>query len=155
MKIRKRDGTHSWVSFKYEWLHILCFYCGLLGHQVKFCAKAVLIDVKLEQYAYRRELRASQQWNNLNLGAGWLVPGPPSKEEVENLARWGKVDVTRVMEMVEAGAGVSWRVLVPWPALANEHLKLELSGIGEHPNSSGTPGIGVQEETYLCFLDGD
>lgn len=32
-------GLHSWVSFKYERLPMFCHSCGVLGHDLKHCAK--------------------------------------------------------------------------------------------------------------------
>uniref|UniRef100_A0A7N2M2G2 DUF4283 domain-containing protein n=1 Tax=Quercus lobata TaxID=97700 RepID=A0A7N2M2G2_QUELO len=32
------DGKKYWVDLKYEWLPIFCHYCGLLRHELRFCA---------------------------------------------------------------------------------------------------------------------
>ena len=32
-------GLHTWVSFKYERLPMFCHFCGVLGHDLKHCAK--------------------------------------------------------------------------------------------------------------------
>ena len=32
-------GQRTWVSFKYERLPLFCHCCGLLGHDIKHCAK--------------------------------------------------------------------------------------------------------------------
>lgn len=90
MKIKKRDGSFAWVGFKYERLHVFCFYCGLLGHQAKFCAKATLSNASPDQYAYGPELRAPQRRPNSNIGAGWLVTGPPSKDIRRKHAKEGE-----------------------------------------------------------------
>ncbi|KAK7853578.1 uncharacterized protein CFP56_035475 [Quercus suber] len=33
------DGEKHWVHFKYERLPVFCHYCGLLGHDLRYCAK--------------------------------------------------------------------------------------------------------------------
>ena len=33
------DGEKCWVHFKYERLSVFCHYCGLLGHDLCYCAK--------------------------------------------------------------------------------------------------------------------
>lgn len=33
------DEDKHWVNFKYEWLPIFCHYYGLLGHDLRYCAK--------------------------------------------------------------------------------------------------------------------
>ena len=35
----RSDGKKFWVYLKYERLPILCHYCGLLGHELQFCAQ--------------------------------------------------------------------------------------------------------------------
>ncbi|KAK9995461.1 hypothetical protein SO802_020147 [Lithocarpus litseifolius] len=32
------DGKRHWVTFKYERLPLFCYFCGLLGHDLKHCA---------------------------------------------------------------------------------------------------------------------
>ncbi|KAK6125540.1 hypothetical protein DH2020_040719 [Rehmannia glutinosa] len=56
MKLKKPDGEWIWVNFKYERLPTFCFFCGLLGHSEKFCAK------KLFGCSDRREDRAYGSW---------------------------------------------------------------------------------------------
>lgn len=35
-RIRCKEESY-WISFKYEQLHFLCFYCGRLGHSERSC----------------------------------------------------------------------------------------------------------------------
>ena len=37
------DGERHWVKFKYERLPLFCHYCGMLGHDVKNCAKHYVV----------------------------------------------------------------------------------------------------------------
>lgn len=39
MKIIKSGAIGSWITFKYEKLPTFCFFCGIIGHSDKFCAK--------------------------------------------------------------------------------------------------------------------
>ena len=32
------DGERHWVQFKYERLPLFCYFCGMLGHDLKHCA---------------------------------------------------------------------------------------------------------------------
>lgn len=37
--VNSPEGDRVWVAFQYECLVGLCFNCGLLGHESKFCLK--------------------------------------------------------------------------------------------------------------------
>ena len=37
--IADSDGERTWVRFKYERLPLFCYYCGILGHDLKHCAQ--------------------------------------------------------------------------------------------------------------------
>ena len=37
-KIARRDGSASWVNFKYKGLQNICYWCGLLTHHDKDCS---------------------------------------------------------------------------------------------------------------------
>ncbi|XP_030936468.1 uncharacterized protein LOC115961671 [Quercus lobata] len=36
--IEDSDGERTWVKFKYERLPVFCYYCGILGHDLRHCA---------------------------------------------------------------------------------------------------------------------
>ena len=39
VQVISSEGDRVWVAFQYECLVGLCFNCGLLGHESKFCLK--------------------------------------------------------------------------------------------------------------------
>lgn len=38
------DGEHTWVLFKYERLPIFCYFCGILGHDLRHCASHYAVE---------------------------------------------------------------------------------------------------------------
>ncbi|KAL0001579.1 hypothetical protein SO802_015360 [Lithocarpus litseifolius] len=42
--IADSSGERTWVNFKYKRLPIFCFFCGLLGHDVRHCAKHFAVE---------------------------------------------------------------------------------------------------------------
>ncbi|VFQ60129.1 unnamed protein product [Cuscuta campestris] len=75
MKLTKRDGTISWVSFKYERLGTFCYFCGILGHVGKHCAVAIQSDLPPDQWPYNDEIRAANRKRVTEVGARWLRQG--------------------------------------------------------------------------------
>ncbi|XP_019159652.1 PREDICTED: uncharacterized protein LOC109156249 [Ipomoea nil] len=73
MKFIKRDKTSCWVSFRYEWLHTYCFFCGMLGHVYKFCRQARDSVMSVEEYPYGPELRAGGSRGPRPIGGSWLL----------------------------------------------------------------------------------
>ena len=39
MKIKKQGGEWTWINFKYERLPTFCFFCGIIGHNERFCQR--------------------------------------------------------------------------------------------------------------------
>ncbi|XP_019150237.1 PREDICTED: uncharacterized protein LOC109147055 [Ipomoea nil] len=58
MKIIMWDGTWSWINFKYERLHMFCFFCGIMGHTDKFCLAARRSLLSPDQYLFGAAMRA-------------------------------------------------------------------------------------------------
>ncbi|XP_019182107.1 PREDICTED: uncharacterized protein LOC109177245 [Ipomoea nil] len=58
MKLMKRDKTTAWVTFRYEWLHKFCYFCGFMGHLHTFCIHAREAGIPLERYPYGPDMRA-------------------------------------------------------------------------------------------------
>ncbi|VFQ90108.1 unnamed protein product [Cuscuta campestris] len=83
MKLIKRDNTWCWVNFKYERLHMFCFYCGLLGHSDKFCLAARESELNIDQYPYGSWLRAGVRRGPRAVGERWLVQDRGRPEELE------------------------------------------------------------------------
>ncbi|XP_019189141.1 PREDICTED: uncharacterized protein LOC109183492 [Ipomoea nil] len=74
MKLLKRDKTTCWVNFRYERLHSFCFFCGLMGHSYKFCVKARVSMIPVQQYPYGPEMRVGGGRGPREVGENWLVP---------------------------------------------------------------------------------
>ena len=54
------DGKRHWVTYKYERLPFFCYYCGVLGHDIRHCSahfEASKKDTPVE-YQYRDWLKA-------------------------------------------------------------------------------------------------
>nr|POF03742.1 uncharacterized protein CFP56_06660 [Quercus suber]POF20149.1 uncharacterized protein CFP56_65128 [Quercus suber] len=60
-KITRSDGKEGWVSFKYERLPNICFWCGMLTHSDKECAlwEKSRGNLKAEDQQFGSWLRAS------------------------------------------------------------------------------------------------
>ncbi|XP_019158922.1 PREDICTED: uncharacterized protein LOC109155737 [Ipomoea nil] len=58
MKMILRDGTWAWINFKYERLHMFCYFCGKMGHTDKFCLDARRSSLKPEQFLYGPAMKA-------------------------------------------------------------------------------------------------
>ena len=54
------NGEQSWVAFKYEWLPILCYWCGRLDHTDKDCEEWIQSNgtLKLKDKRYDSSIRA-------------------------------------------------------------------------------------------------
>ncbi|KAL6494399.1 hypothetical protein OROGR_031199 [Orobanche gracilis] len=70
--IRRRDGTETLISFKYERLHTFCFFCGKLGHNVLHCDDVLESDLQPSQYKYGVFMRPGQQRTTSTIGQKWL-----------------------------------------------------------------------------------
>ena len=72
MKIKKAEGEWEWITFKYERLPTFCFFCGLLGHNEKFCEKLFDCEVRPEVMPYGIALRAPNRRDAGQIGERWL-----------------------------------------------------------------------------------
>ncbi|XP_075665169.1 uncharacterized protein At4g02000-like [Castanea sativa] len=54
------DGEKNWVKFKYERLPMFCYYCGVLGHDIKNCAAHFVVTQNgvVVDYQYGEFLKA-------------------------------------------------------------------------------------------------
>ena len=70
------DGEKVWTTFKYERLPMFCHHCGLLGHDIKHCAKyfALTKNGKEAPLQYGEWLKASG-------GRMWSSPGRKSRND--------------------------------------------------------------------------
>ncbi|XP_030930846.1 uncharacterized protein LOC115956678 [Quercus lobata] len=62
--ITSPKGARLWVTFKYERLPIICFYCGRIGHDARHCA--VPIDAQSQEPQYGDWLRANDTYKGNN-----------------------------------------------------------------------------------------
>ncbi|XP_019186010.1 PREDICTED: uncharacterized protein LOC109180754 [Ipomoea nil] len=82
MKMIPRDGSWAWVNFKYERLHMFCYFCGKLGHTDKFCIEARRSPLKPEQYLYGPALKAGATSPAKALGEKWFHLGQERRKEI-------------------------------------------------------------------------
>lgn len=79
MKIKRENGTFSWINFKYERLSTFCFVCGRIGHSDRDCEIVYANPTKTIERAYGVWLRApNKNTQKQNLGSKWLRNGPNS-----------------------------------------------------------------------------
>ena len=76
--ISDSDGVGTWVTFKYERLPIFCHYCGLLGHDLRHCARHYAMEKNGGEIEY--------QYGDWLKVAGSRQRSPPCKEETEEEA---------------------------------------------------------------------
>ena len=78
MRIKKLGGEWAWINFKYERMPTFCFYCGIIGHNEKFCEK--FFDCKDKQAAmeYGTWIRAPNRRDYSQIGERWLRNNAPT-----------------------------------------------------------------------------
>lgn len=77
MKIKRENGTFTWINFKYERLSTFCFVCGHLGHSDRDCEIVYANPLKMIERAYGVWLRApSKSAQKQNVRSKWLRNGP-------------------------------------------------------------------------------
>lgn len=91
MKLRKKDGSFFWITFKYERLHTFCYFCGILGHSMQFCRKLYGVKTISDEPPYGAWLRVKLTQPRNNVGARWIVEegqserlGESAEEDVED-----------------------------------------------------------------------
>lgn len=73
MKLKKKDGSCFWVTFKYERLHTFCYYCGILGHSLQFCRKLYRVEMDLVELPYGAWLRENLRQPDKLMGSRWIL----------------------------------------------------------------------------------
>ena len=105
--ITLENGREHWVSFKYERLPNLCYWCGLLTHGDKDCNKWIDSEGSLQQkdHQYGPWLRAppfqASRKNVIN------VPGFFAKKNMENSGHYSPDPPTQPPTMATGRASVS------------------------------------------------
>ncbi|XP_019171492.1 PREDICTED: uncharacterized protein LOC109167042 [Ipomoea nil] len=82
MKMILRDGSWTWINFKYERLHMFCFFCGKMGHTDKFCLQARRSLLRPEQYPFGVSMRAGGTGPAKTLGEKWFQLGQERRREI-------------------------------------------------------------------------
>ncbi|XP_019163494.1 PREDICTED: uncharacterized protein LOC109159838 [Ipomoea nil] len=164
MKMILRDGTWTWINFRYERLHMFCFFCGIMGHTDKFCLAARRSLLTPEQFPFGPSLRAGGNSPAKVLGEKWFKLGQERMREigfgdggfgqcgtavVAARGRAARMGVGGQNDTGEGGGGQ------PGPANLNEYPILELPWLGQSTDSSRGGGPCVEEEARVCVFDGD
>ncbi|XP_019165703.1 PREDICTED: uncharacterized protein LOC109161666 [Ipomoea nil] len=93
MKMILRDGSSTWINFKYERLHMFCFFCGRMGHTDKFCLQARRSLLKPEQYPFGVSMRAGGSSPVKELGEKWFRLGQERRREIGYGGEGGRLAV--------------------------------------------------------------
>ncbi|KAL8531535.1 hypothetical protein ACS0TY_008217 [Phlomoides rotata] len=95
-KIRIGSGDATWVKFKYERLHLLCFVCGRLGHTEAYCDPEILANwgdkarrwgVWIKAIDRRGQSQGGEKWLRDDSGHMEGSQTPTSDEEAIPAAR--------------------------------------------------------------------
>ena len=52
--LRIEEGSHFWIQCRYERVHKLCNWCGLIGHTQRLCTQCM---DDIERSLYRQRMR--------------------------------------------------------------------------------------------------
>ena len=72
MKIKKQGSDWTWINFKYERLPTFYFFCGIIGHNDRFCEKFFYCKERPTELPYGAWLRGSNRKDSVNIGERWL-----------------------------------------------------------------------------------
>ncbi|OAY35034.2 hypothetical protein MANES_12G065651v8 [Manihot esculenta] len=63
LRLRKPKGKWFWAEFVYERINTFCFYCGIVGHNDRFCKKLYDLPYKIprEKFAYGAWMKADSR----------------------------------------------------------------------------------------------
>ncbi|XP_019160868.1 PREDICTED: uncharacterized protein LOC109157414 [Ipomoea nil] len=93
MKMILRDGSWTWINFKYERLHMFCFFCGRMGHTDKFCLQARRSLLRPEQYPFGVSMRVGGTSPAKVLGEKWFQLGQERRREIGYGSEGGRTAV--------------------------------------------------------------
>ncbi|XP_050207874.1 uncharacterized protein LOC126657251 [Mercurialis annua] len=83
MKIKRSANAWCWLNFQYERVPMFCFYCGIMGHSEKYCAKYYDNPIPKEMLPYGAEMRFILKKGQKPLSERWLRNSGPVEEGIE------------------------------------------------------------------------
>ena len=92
-------GQRSWVTFKYERLTLFCYHCGLLGHDLKHCAKYFAVTKG------KGNGEVEHQYGEWLKASGSRVRSPNRRGQAREMEDHGDVERETVREMMNRGGG--------------------------------------------------
>uniref|UniRef100_A0A803Q8T4 DUF4283 domain-containing protein n=1 Tax=Cannabis sativa TaxID=3483 RepID=A0A803Q8T4_CANSA len=72
IKLKRTNGKWLWCQFKYEFVSIFCFICGIIGHSEKFSHKLFEVPLKQIEKLYGLWMMAEPRRRKKKIGAQWL-----------------------------------------------------------------------------------
>ncbi|XP_019166909.1 PREDICTED: uncharacterized protein LOC109162680 [Ipomoea nil] len=102
MRLKRRDGTIQWITFKYERLSTFCYCCGILGHSDKFYKTVYEEGILPDAFPFGTWMRAGPRRQVKPIGSKWLLQTPNSSPEPSTLPPAGP-SPTVLVGLEEAG----------------------------------------------------
>lgn len=68
MKLKRSAESWCWANFKYEGVPTICFICGLICHEEKFCERLFDTSLELIEKPYGSWMRAEPRRRTHTMG---------------------------------------------------------------------------------------
>ena len=102
MRIKKLGGEWAWICFKYEKMPTFCFFCGIIGHNERFCEKLFDCKEKPVEMPYGAWLRAPNRRGVNQVGERWLRQEAPATVEADTSMTVDRMHIERVDPCLQA-----------------------------------------------------